>query len=192
MSIDRGVYEFAAGHEGLIRIRVGAADFLDPVRDRDVVVGFELVDGIPQHTLGGNRWAPNSDMAADADLDAVIDSSRLGRFQVIGMVAPSIAAAWHVPPAAFGPVFGLGLFGGLIGVVTLGSASDRFGRKPVLVTAILLFASVSLLTPLTASLPALMAVRFVAGLGMGGALPGLIATGQPHASRHHNGWHHRR
>jgi MFS transporter, AAHS family, 4-hydroxybenzoate transporter len=133
-------------------------------------------------------------MAADADLDEVIDSSRLGRFQmfvialcalmvmidgfdtqVIGMVAPSIAAAWHVPPAAFGPVFGLGLFGGLIGVVTLGSASDRFGRKPVLVTAILLFSSVSLLTPLTTSLPALIAVRFVAGVGMGGALPGLIA-----------------
>jgi MFS transporter, AAHS family, 4-hydroxybenzoate transporter len=133
-------------------------------------------------------------MAAAADLDAVIDSSRLGRFQllvialcalmvmidgfdtqVIGMVAPSIAAAWHVAPAAFGPVFGMGLFGGLLGVVTLGSASDRFGRKPVLVTAILLFASVSLLTPLATSLPALMAVRFVAGLGMGGALPGLIA-----------------
>jgi AAHS family 4-hydroxybenzoate transporter-like MFS transporter len=133
-------------------------------------------------------------MAADADLDEVIDSSRLGRFQilvialcalmvmidgfdtqVIGMVAPSIAAAWHVPPAAFGPVFALGLFGGLIGVVTLGSASDRFGRKPVLVTAILLFSSVSLLTPLTTSLPALIAVRFLAGVGMGGALPGLIA-----------------
>ena len=77
-------------------------------------------------------------MAAEADLDEVIDSSRLGRFQllvivlcalmvmidgfdtqVIGMVAPSIATAWHVPPVAFGPVFGLGLFGGLIGVESM-------------------------------------------------------------------------
>jgi AAHS family 4-hydroxybenzoate transporter-like MFS transporter len=141
-------------------------------------------------------------MAAEADLDAVIDSGRLGRFQllvialcalmvmidgfdtqVIGMVAPSIAAAWHVAPAAFGPVFGLGLFGGLIGVVTLGSAGDRFGRKPVLVAAILLFATVSLLTPLTASLPALIAVRFVAGFGLGGALPGLIAITSEYSPR---------
>jgi len=141
-------------------------------------------------------------MAAKADLDEVIDSSRLGRFQllvialcalmvmidgfdtqVIGMVAPAIAAAWHVAPAAFGPVFGVGLFGGLIGVVTLGSAGDRFGRKPVLVAAILVFATVSLLTPLTTSLPELMAVRFVAGFGLGGALPGLIAITSEYSPR---------
>jgi MFS transporter, AAHS family, 4-hydroxybenzoate transporter len=141
-------------------------------------------------------------MAVASDLDCVIDSSRLGRFQivvvalcalmvmidgfdtqVIGMVAPSIAAAWHIAPASFGAVFGMGLFGGLIGVLTLGSAGDRFGRKPVLVAAILLFAGVSLLTPLTASLPALIAVRFVAGLGMGGALPGLIAITSEYSPR---------
>ena len=96
--------------------------------------------------------------------------------QVIGMVAPAIAASWHVAPASFGAVFGIGLFGGLIGVLALGTASDRFGRKPVLVAAIALFAGISLLTPLTSSLGSLIAVRFVAGLGMGGALPGLIAT----------------
>jgi AAHS family 4-hydroxybenzoate transporter-like MFS transporter len=133
-------------------------------------------------------------MTGEADLDSIIDASRLGRFQilvialcavmvmidgfdtqVIGMVAPSIAASWHVAPAAFGAVFGIGLFGGLIGVLTLGGAGDRFGRKPVLIAAILLFAGVSLLTPFTTSLTGLIAVRFVASLGMGGALPGLIA-----------------
>ena len=96
--------------------------------------------------------------------------------QVIGMVAPAIAASWQVTPASFGAVFGIGLFGGLIGVLALGTASDRLGRKPVLVAAIALFAGISLLTPLTTSLGGLIAVRFVAGLGMGGALPGLIAT----------------
>jgi MFS transporter, AAHS family, 4-hydroxybenzoate transporter len=133
--------------------------------------------------------------SGQANLDWLIDSSRLGMFhrvvialcavmvmidgfdtQVIGMVAPAIAASWHVAPAAFGAVFGIGLFGGLIGVLALGTASDRFGRKPVLIAAITLFATTSLLTPLTTSLQALIAVRFIAGLGMGGALPGLIAT----------------
>jgi MFS transporter, AAHS family, 4-hydroxybenzoate transporter len=31
--------------------------------------------------------------------------------QSIAFVAPEIAAAWHVAPASFGPVFGIGLFG---------------------------------------------------------------------------------
>jgi MFS transporter, AAHS family, 4-hydroxybenzoate transporter len=129
------------------------------------------------------------------DLDSLIDSTRLGGLQrgivalcammvlidgfdtqVIGMVAPAIAASWHLPPAAFGSVFALGLFGGLIGVLALGPAGDRFGRKPVLLGAIGLFASVSLLTPLTKGLPALVLVRFIAGFGMGGVLPGLIAV----------------
>ena len=87
------------------------------------------------------------------------------------MVAPAIAASWHVAPASFGTVFGIGLFGGLIGVLALGTASDRFGRKPVLVAAIALFAGISLLTPLTSSLGGLIAVRFVAGLGMGERCP---------------------
>lgn len=96
--------------------------------------------------------------------------------QVIGMVAPAIAATWHIAPAAFGRVFAVGLLGGLIGVLTLGPAGDRFGRKPVLIGAIALFASTTLLTVLTTSVAALTEVRFVAGFGMGGALPGLLAV----------------
>jgi AAHS family 4-hydroxybenzoate transporter-like MFS transporter len=144
-------------------------------------------------------------MATQLDLDTLIDSSRVGSFQrvvialcaimvmidgfdtqVIGMVAPAMATSWHIAPPAFGIVFATGLFGGLIGVLALGTAADQLGRKRVLIGAILLFAGVSLLTPLTTSLPALVAVRFVAGLGMGGALPGLIAVTSeylPKASR---------
>jgi AAHS family 4-hydroxybenzoate transporter-like MFS transporter len=138
----------------------------------------------------------------EADLEALLDDGRLGPFQiliialcgvmamidgfdtqVIGLVAPSIAAAWHVPAPAFGPVFSLGLFGGLLGVLTLGTAGDRFGRKPVLLGSIFLFASVSLLTPFTHSLPQLIAVRVISGFGLGGALPGLIAVTSEYAPR---------
>lgn len=130
----------------------------------------------------------------ETDLDSLIDAGRISRFQimvitlcavmvmidgfdtqVIGMVAPAIAASWHVPPAAFGAVFGIGLFGGLLGALSLGDAGDRFGRKPVLIASILLFAVFSLLTPLASTIQSLTIVRFIAGFGMGGALPGLIA-----------------
>jgi MFS transporter, AAHS family, 4-hydroxybenzoate transporter len=95
--------------------------------------------------------------------------------QTIGLVAPAIAADWHVTPAAFGPVFGSSLFSGMIGALLLGQAADRFGRKAILAVAMLLFAVSSLVTPLTHTLHALLLVRLVTGLGLGGAIPIIIA-----------------
>jgi AAHS family 4-hydroxybenzoate transporter-like MFS transporter len=95
--------------------------------------------------------------------------------QAIGLVAPAIAADWHVPAASFGPVFGSSLFSGLIGALVLGQAADRIGRKPVLIFAILLVGLSSLATPLTHSLSGLLIVRLAAGFGLGGALPVIIS-----------------
>ncbi|HWN32621.1 MAG TPA: MFS transporter, partial [Pseudonocardia sp.] len=126
--------------------------------------------------------------------DSVLDAGRLGRFQLgvivpcalvamidgfdtqsIGLVAPDIAADWGVRPATFGLVFGIGLFGGLLGAFLFGLTSDRYGRKPNLLVAVGVFGVVTLLTPVVDSVPELLAVRFVTGLGLGGALPGIIA-----------------
>jgi AAHS family 4-hydroxybenzoate transporter-like MFS transporter len=95
--------------------------------------------------------------------------------QAIGMVAPAIAADWHVPAAAFGPVFGSSLLSGLIGALVAGQAGDRFGRKPVLILSVLVFALGSLVTPFTDSISGLLMVRLVTGFGLGGALPIIIS-----------------
>ena len=91
--------------------------------------------------------------------------------QSIAFVAPAIVARWHVPASSFGVVFGAGLFGSLVGALCFGVLADRLGRKPALVTAVLLFAIINLLTPLSASVRALTVVRLVSGFGLGGALP---------------------
>lgn len=133
-------------------------------------------------------------MRSRADLDTVIDSARLGPFQVsvivlcalvamidgfdtqvIGLVAPAIAVDWKISPALFGPVFGAGLFGGMIGAFLLGQAGDRWGRKPVLIAATLIFSLGSLATPLVHTVAALIAVRSITGFGLGGALPIIIS-----------------
>jgi AAHS family 4-hydroxybenzoate transporter-like MFS transporter len=95
--------------------------------------------------------------------------------QAIALAAPQIAASWKVMPAAFGGVFAAGLLGSLIGAMVFGVAADRFGRKPTLLAAIGLFGMVTLLTPFTTSIEALALVRFLTGIGLGGALPGIIS-----------------
>jgi AAHS family 4-hydroxybenzoate transporter-like MFS transporter len=95
--------------------------------------------------------------------------------QAIAFVAPEIITMWHVAAFAFGPVFGAGLFGGLIGALLFGAAGDRFGRKAVTSCAITLFAIASLLTPIAQNISALIAFRFITGIGLGGALPGFVS-----------------
>ena len=136
------------------------------------------------------------------DLESIIDSLQLTRFQIvivalcmmvamvdgfdtqaIALAAPEIAASWGVTPSSLGLVFGAGLLGSLLGAMLFGSAGDRFGRKPALLAAVLLFAAISLLTPLTSTAFALMLVRLITGLGLGGALPCLISITSEYAPK---------
>ncbi len=134
------------------------------------------------------------------DLETIVDTSPLNTRQLvifglcalvamidgfdtqsIALVAPVIVSAWGLKAAAFGVVFGAGLFGSLIGAFVFGLAADRVGRKPALIAAMLLFAVVTLATPLTTSVGSLIAVRLVTGLGLGGALPILISITSEYA-----------
>lgn len=136
------------------------------------------------------------------DLESIIDSRPISRFQymlmaicalvammdgfdtqAIAFVASEIAIEWHVPSSAFGPVFGIGLLGSLVGAMTFGPAGDRFGRKPALVLAILIFSAGSLLTPLSSSINDLIGIRFITGLGLGGALPCFISLTSEYSPR---------
>jgi AAHS family 4-hydroxybenzoate transporter-like MFS transporter len=101
--------------------------------------------------------------------------------QSIGLVAPTIAADWHVEPSRFGMVFGAGLFGSLIGALVLGTCADRFGRRPALLVAVALFAATTLMTPFASSLPVLAIMRLVTGVGLGGALPNIISLTSEYA-----------
>jgi AAHS family 4-hydroxybenzoate transporter-like MFS transporter len=95
--------------------------------------------------------------------------------QSIALAAPAIAKDWGVGAASFGPVFGVGLFGSLVGAFLLGRLSDRFGRRRILLISVAMFAVCSLATPLVGSVGELVAIRFLTGVGLGGALPSAIA-----------------
>lgn len=93
----------------------------------------------------------------------------------IGLVGHSMAQTTHAPAAALGPVFSAGQFGFLFGSLLFGPLADRAGRKPVLIGAAALFGAATLATTLGSTVTMLVVLRFVTGLGMGGAAPVAIA-----------------
>jgi AAHS family 4-hydroxybenzoate transporter-like MFS transporter len=95
--------------------------------------------------------------------------------QNIAVAAPIIIQKLGLTRAAFGPIFSSGLLGAAIGALTFGPLGDRFGRKRMLLIAVLLFGGFTLVTPLASSYGGLLATRFAAGLGLGGATPCFLA-----------------
>src|SRR5258707_1451816 len=103
--------------------------------------------------------------------------------QAIGFVATDIASSLEIPIRAFGPVFSAGLLGAMMGAFVLGPVGDRFGRRWMLVGSAITFAMFSLLTPHAASFSSLLHLRFLAGFGLGGAIPNLLALSSEYTPR---------
>lgn len=95
--------------------------------------------------------------------------------QSIGLAAPAMIGQLHIAPHIFGFVFSAALAGLALGAFVLGPLADRVGRKRVLVGATFCFGFFTLATAHVGDLTQLLAVRFLAGVGLGGAMPSFIS-----------------
>lgn len=137
---------------------------------------------------------------ATIDVAALIDEQPISRFQIgilllcgaaavldgwdtfsIGVAAPSIAAKLGMPMSTIGIVFSTALLGAATGAFTFGPLADRFGRKRLLVAALLLFGVFTALTAVAGRIETLLLVRFFAGVGLGGATPSFLALASEYA-----------
>jgi MFS transporter, AAHS family, 4-hydroxybenzoate transporter len=140
---------------------------------------------------GGNGGNPAS---AAVDVAPLLDTGRWTGYQklvtalsavavifdgfdilILGFAIPSLIKEWGLGRPAFGPVLALGLVGMAVGSPLAGYWGDRFGRRPALIGCLTIFALATLATSFVSSVMALAVLRFVTGLGAGGALPNASA-----------------
>ncbi|AMO95323.1 sugar (and other) transporter family protein [Collimonas fungivorans] len=95
--------------------------------------------------------------------------------QSVGVAAPRMAHEFGLSVAQMGLAFSAGTFGLLPGAMFGGRLADRIGRKRVLVISACLFGLLSIATALVSDFHTLVIVRVLTGIGLGGALPNLIA-----------------
>lgn len=90
---------------------------------------------------------------------------------VMGFIAPSLMQDWGLSRAAFGPVMSAGMVGLAIGALAAGPYADRFGRKKLLLIAVTGFSVLSLFCAFARTPYELAALRLLAGVFLGAALP---------------------
>ena len=93
----------------------------------------------------------------------------------MGVAAPRMVPDMGLTPGQAGTAFSASPFGLFIGALMAGPFADRLGRKPVLLASVLVFGLFSLATAWAPNLDVLLVIRFLCGVGLGGAMPMLLA-----------------
>ncbi len=94
--------------------------------------------------------------------------------QAAGIAAAGIREYFGLDSSQLGVFFSAGILGLLPGALVGGRIADRMGRKKVLIWSTGMFAIFTLCTVWVNSFHSLLAVRFLAGAGLGAAMPILI------------------
>jgi AAHS family 4-hydroxybenzoate transporter-like MFS transporter len=91
--------------------------------------------------------------------------------QLVGFALPVLIKEWGVARGELAPALAVGLVGMGCGAACGGLVADRFGRRPALIGSVLVYGIATCLIGFSTNLLIFSALRFVAGLGIGGALP---------------------
>lgn len=107
--------------------------------------------------------------------------------QSMGVAAPRMRAEFGLDNAQMAWAFSAAILGTLPGALLGGRYADKIGRKTVLLISIFVFGVMSVLTAYAADYSLLLLIRFLTGLGMGGALPMMITMASEAVSEKHKG-----
>jgi MFS transporter, AAHS family, benzoate transport protein len=94
---------------------------------------------------------------------------------VVGIALPSIMREMGIESASAGFMVSSALLGMMIGAVFLGTIADRIGRVRAIVICLLLFSIFTAAAGVTSNPVTFSIARFIAGLGIGGVMPNVVA-----------------
>ncbi len=94
---------------------------------------------------------------------------------VVGIALPSIMNEMGVDPTQAGLMVSSALFGMMFGAIFFGTIADRIGRRWAIAICVALFSVFTAVAGLTNDPLSFSAARFLAGLGIGGVMPNVVA-----------------
>lgn len=90
---------------------------------------------------------------------------------LISFILAKMAEDWSMSPTEKGWVVSIGFVGMAIGAVFSGALADKFGRKAVFASTLVIYSIATAACAFAPNLTWLLVCRFVVGLGLGGQLP---------------------
>ena len=94
---------------------------------------------------------------------------------VAGIALPSIMKEMGVSPTNAGFMVSSALFGMMFGAIFLGTIADRIGRRWAIAICIFLFSAFTAAAGFASDPVTFSVMRFLAGLGIGGVMPNVVA-----------------
>jgi len=91
--------------------------------------------------------------------------------QIIAYILPPALREWSLTPIEAGTMISYGFLGLMIGAAGLGIVSDRLGRKNTILLIVSVFSVFNGLAYFAPSFKVFCVLRFLSGLGIGGAIP---------------------
>jgi len=94
---------------------------------------------------------------------------------VMSFLQSAIANDWQIKPEQMGFVFSIGLLGMAVGGIVIAPLADRYGRRPLILAALLLMTLGMFASSFAPDFTFLLTARLVVGMGIGTALATMAA-----------------
>lgn len=95
--------------------------------------------------------------------------------QIVAYIMPQVIKEWGLTPVVAGSIASYGFAGLMVGAAGFGMLADKIGRKNGLMLALVWFCTFSGVAAFATNFSVFCILRFLAGIGMGGAMPIVIA-----------------
>src|SRR5215831_2833476 len=103
--------------------------------------------------------------------------------QVMGAAIPVLMDLWHKSRPDFAWVLTAGMVGMMVGGAIGGVLGDKIGRRAALLGSVITFGILTIGVAFAQDIPTLITLRFLAGLGLGGAMPTATAISSEYVPR---------